>query len=74
MSYNLYTRLLGLFPKDRLLVGNILSVDTGQAVVKLHDGSMMTARGQGSIGDTVYIRGGIIEGTAPDLPLFEIEV
>lgn len=74
MSFNPYTRLIGLFPKDRLEIGMILSVDVGQARVQLLDGTTLTARGSGSIGDSVYVRAGVIEGLAPDLPAFNIEI
>lgn len=74
MSFNPYTRLIGLFPKDRLEIGTILSVDVGQARVELLDGTTLIARGSGSIGASVYVRAGVIEGLAPDLPAFNIEI
>jgi hypothetical protein len=74
MSFNLYDRLRGLFPKDRLQVGTINAIDAGQASITLVDGTMLIARGSGSVGDQVYVRGGLIEGQAPSLPIFEIEI
>lgn len=74
MSSNPYTRLRGLFPKDRLQVGTINSIADGQASVTLLDGSILIARGSGAVGDQVYVKGGLIEGQAPVLPVFEIEV
>lgn len=74
MSFNPYARLIGLFPKDRLEIGTILSVEVGQARVALLDGTTLIARGSGSVGDSVYVRAGVIEGVAPNLPAFNIEI
>lgn len=74
MSFNPYARLIGLIPKDRLQVGTIVSVGDGQAKIELLDGLAIVARGSGTVGDQVYVRSGLIEGSAPALPIFEIEV
>lgn len=74
MSHNPYANLRGLLQGDRLQVGSVLSVDDGQAVIELLDGARLTARGSASVGQNVYVKGGVIEGLAPDLPSYNIEV
>lgn len=74
MSYNLYRRLRALFPGARLQVGTVLATETGKVTVELPDGAIMPARGSASIGATVYVRDGAIEGVAPSLTIEEIEI
>lgn len=74
MSFNIYTRLRGIFPKARLLVGTVTAVDGDQVTVELPDGSTIGARGSAGIGARVYVRDGVIEGGAPALDVVEIEI
>lgn len=74
MSFNLYKRLRNLFPGDPLLVGTVSEVQTGRVIVTLPDGSTTPARGEATIGQHVYVKGGAIEGLAPSLSVIEIEI
>lgn len=74
MSFNFYSRLRNLFPEARLQVGTVSAVGADSVSVTLPDGSMLRARGSASVGETVYVRDGIVEGSAPDLPIIEIEI
>ena len=74
MSFNLYSSLRSLFFSDRVQVGTVTAVDSGRVTVILPDGSIQTVRGAGSIGARVYIRGGVIEGPAPSLPVVSIDI
>lgn len=71
---NPYRALLDLIPTDALLVGTVTAFSDGVATLQLPDGSIAKARGTVSIGDTVFFKGGAIEGPAPDLPVQLIEV
>lgn len=51
------------------LIGDIQSTSAGVAVVQLPGGQLVQARGPGSIGDRVFVQGGVIQGPAPSLPL-----
>lgn len=63
-----------LFPDSPLLVGDVVLVD-GQVVrVELPDGAQITVRGDATVGQRVFVRGGLIEGPAPTLTVVTIEV
>jgi len=74
MTFNLYKRLRNILPEPRLLIGTVLSVDTTSARVELPDGSIVHARGEAAVGEKVYLRSGVIEGPAPDLPVVVIDI
>jgi len=64
---NLYRQLVDLLPADRLEVGQVAAVTADGVRVTLLDGSLISARGTATVGDYVYIRGGAVEGPAPEL-------
>lgn len=71
---NLFKQLQSLFPEPTLLVGEVIAFDNGTATVELPDGGRVTARGDVNVGDHVFVRDGVIEGSAPALPVELIEV
>jgi hypothetical protein len=71
---NLLSEFLSLFPSDPLLVGEVSSITNEVRTVTLPDGSTITAKGVAAVGQKVFIRGGVIDGIAPSLPLVEITV
>ena len=71
---NLYRQFARLFAPDPLLVGTVVGANAAGVIVRLPDGSLIPARGTASGGQKVFVRGGAIEGTAPDLALVEVEV
>lgn len=74
MASNLYARFRRLVPTDPLLTGEIVAVLDGSVVVEQPGGGRQTIRGEGTVGDLVYFRAGAIEGPAPTLPYYLIEV
>lgn len=74
MSFNPYKRLRDIFPSPRLQVGTVVAVGTDAVTIELPDGARTRARGEAAVGTRVYIRDGVIEGPAPDLPIVTIEV
>ncbi len=74
MSWNPYSRLVQLIAGPPTDVGEVLSVETDGVVIELVSGAQIHARGDATVGDWVYVRGGIIEGPAPNLSGTEIEV
>ena len=74
MSWNQYKRLAGLVAGPRPDVGQVLSVESDGVIIRLLAGQQIRARGTATVGDWVYVRGGVIEGPAPDLPGTTIEV
>ena len=74
MSSNPYARLLALLPRTPLLVGDVIAVSAGIARVELPGGGLITALGQATVGDRVFVRDGAIEGPAPNLTYISAEV
>ena len=71
---NVYQAFLALLPARPLQVGTVLSVAAGIATVELPGGGRLQARGQATADQRVFVRDGVIEGVAPNLPLEVIEV
>jgi len=71
---NIYRTFLNLLPARPLQVGTVLSIAGEVASVELPGGGRLQARGQATVGQRVFIRDGVIEGAAPDLPVALIEV
>lgn len=63
-----------LIASPRLQVGTVLSVNDGTAEVELPGGGVINARGSATVGTSVFVRNGVIEGQAPNLPAFDITV
>ncbi len=74
MSWNPYRRLVAMIAGPPTDVGEVLSVETDGVIVGLVSGAQIRARGTATLGDWVYVRGGVIEGPAPNLSGTEIEV
>jgi hypothetical protein len=74
MFRNPYARLLGLLPTRPLLVGEVLSVTDGVAVIGLPGGGTERARGAATAGQRVFFRDGAIEGLAPALTVVSYNV
>jgi hypothetical protein len=73
-SPNLYRRFQRLLRTPPLLVGDVLANDAGTATIELPGGGRIQARGDAQQGARVFVRGGVIEGEAPALPIEIIEV
>lgn len=72
---NQWAKFRNLLPGDPLLAGVVAVVHgDGTATVDLAGGGSMRVRGSGSVGQSVWLRSGRIEGTAPALSGGEIEV
>lgn len=71
---NIYRAFLDLLPARPLQVGTVLSVADGIARVELPGGGILQARGAATVDQHVFVRDGVIEGIAPNLPVEVIEV
>lgn len=74
MSWNPYKRLLALIPGDSDDAGQVVAVTTDGVVIQLVDSATLHARGEATVGDHVYVRGGVILGPAPALAGVDLEV
>lgn len=71
---NLYKAFLDLIPDPALQVGTVQSVASNIVTLEMPGGALLKARGTGTVGQRVFVRGGVIEGPAPNLPIELIEV
>jgi len=71
---NIYRMLKGILPDAPLQVGTVAGISNGTATITLPGGGILNARGEATVGDTVFVRDGVIEGPAPDLPDETIEI
>ena len=72
--HNLYQQFRQLLPDVPLQAGTVLEVDSGIALVVLPGGGLIRARGNATVGQTVFVRDEVIEGIAPSLPLELIDI
>jgi len=71
---NLFRQFLDLIPDPALQVGEVLFITSGIATIELPGGGRITARGEATVGQKVFVRNGLIEGQAPNLTVSLIEV
>lgn len=64
---NAYREFMALMPDQPLEVGEIASIAGGVALITLPGGGVLQARGEGAVGQRVFVRAGVIEGAAPTL-------
>jgi hypothetical protein len=75
---NPFQQFLALIPDPALQVGTVIAIDQDVATIELPGGGRIMARGitdgTNLVGERVFVRGGVIEGLAPALPLELIEI
>lgn len=72
--HNLYQQFRALLPHVPLQVGTVAAGASGVVTVQLPGGGWLNARGQADVGQNVFVRDGVIEGFAPNLPLEVIDI
>ncbi len=72
---NLYRQLIELLPTEPLTVATVSATHTDETVtVAYPGGATQRVRGTAPVGSAVFIRSGQIQGGAPELDFFTIEV
>ena len=72
---NLYRQLLDLLPTEPLTVATVSATHgDGTVTVTYPGGATQRVRGTSTVGSAVFIRSGQIQGSAPELDFFTIEV
>ena len=72
--HNLYEQFRQLIPDPPLQAGTVVGVVSGVVTVALPGGGLIRARGNATVGQTVFVRDEVIEGIAPSLPLELIDI
>lgn len=71
---NLFSVFKELIPSDPLLVGTVSESFGDTHRVTMLGGGAMMVRGKANQGDTVFIKGDLIQGAAPSLPMVSVEI
>jgi len=72
---NIWQQFKALIPDDVRVVATIIANNgNGTSQAELRDGSVITVKGEVSVGEKVFIQDGEIKGAAPDLAQHEVEV
>lgn len=74
ITVNLFRRLKQLIPDEPVQIGEVVAVDAYGAMVQYAAGELQRVRGVAVLGQKVFVRGGAIEGPAPDLVVVEIDI
>ena len=72
--HNLYRQFRQLLPDPPLQAGIVVEVGASRVVIALPGGGLVHGRGEATLGQTVFVRDGVIEGEAPSLPQVDIEI
>lgn len=71
---NLFTALQRQLAGPGLQVGDVVAGSPAAWVVELPGGGRITARGPATMGQRVWVRGGVIEGQAPALTVIPVDI
>lgn len=68
--HNLYQQLKDLLAPGQVQIGEVVAYVDGIATIVLPGAGQIRARGEAAVGSKVYVQDGVIQGPAPDLPVF----
>lgn len=71
---NVYQQFKALLPDSPLQVGTVTAAASGVATVQLPGGGRLSVRGTATVGQKVFVRDGVIQALASDLPIELIEI
>ena len=72
---NIWQQFKALIPEGTRVVATITANNgNGTSQAELRDGSVITVKGEVSVGEKVFIQDGEVKGAAPDLAQYEVEV
>lgn len=74
MTRNVFRAFLDLVPDPPRQVAKVVQVDGDLITVELPSGGRLPVIGTAAEGDSVFVRDGVIEGAAPELPVVLITV
>lgn len=72
--HNVYQQFRQLLPDPPLQAGTVTAVGAGVLTVQLPGGASITVRGDAQVGQNVFFRSGVVEGSAPNPTLEVIEI
>jgi hypothetical protein len=72
--HNVYEQFKQLLSEPPLQIGTVSEIATGVVTVQLPGGGTVKARGNANLGAHVFVRDGVLEAVAPNLPLEFIEI
>ena len=72
--HNLYEQFRQLLPDPPLQAGLVTEVSSGVVTVQLPGGGVLRARGSADVGQSVFVRDGVVQAIAPSLTLEIIDI
>ena len=67
---NAYAEIMRLLGPGPVQIGKVTAYADGTATVQLVRAGEIRARGEATVGSNVYVQDGVIQGPAPDLPIY----
>ena len=72
---NIFAKFQQLIPSSPTVVGTVSHLHTnGTCSVTMPGDGTMRVIGEVAVGKKVFIKEGVVQGEAPDLPFYELEV
>jgi len=73
---NVFKKFQALLPSERLIIATVQSHNAdGTSTLLTLDGNQLIARGQVvAVSQKAFVRGGVVEGAAPNLSTFNLTV
>lgn len=73
---NVYKKMRQLLVnQDPRLIGKVVTVSGGRSIIQTPSGGLVTVVGTGvAEGSMAYYKGGVLEGEAPTMTTYEVEV
>lgn len=67
---NLFLRLKELLAPGRVQIATVVYCAHGSTIVELPGAGQVRVRGEAAVGAKVFIQDGVVQGPAPDLPVY----
>ena len=73
---NVYKKMRQLLVnQDPRLIGKVVTVSGGRSIIQTPSGGLVTVVGTGvAVGGMAYYKGGVLEGEAPTMTTYEVDV
>ena len=74
-TINFWRKFKNIFPDSPTIFGKVTAIAAGRSTVQTPAGGILTALGDSvPVGQNAYVKDGVIQGQAPQLPHYDIEV
>ena len=67
---NIFLQLKELLAPGRVQIATVVYCANGSTIVELPGAGQVRVRGEAAVGAKVFIQDGVVQGPAPDLPVY----